>query len=113
MFEAKLFGVEVGVHHLIVAAIVLSIVTTLAFHRWMRRKPVAIAFISVLVTQALVGVLLALLRARTAQPVHDMQTWVAHYLAYFNVILFWLLCPIFSGPTAVLCLLLLNHRSRP
>ena len=43
-----------------------------------------------------------MIRSETAQPVHDTQSWVARQLAYFNMTVFWLLCPIFFAPTSII-----------
>jgi len=93
----------------VLAVVGLSIVTTYVLSHTMRLKLVMLAFVSVLTTQILAGFLLALLRSKTGQPVHDAQSWIAHYLAYFNVIVFWLLCPIFSGPVSVFLVLWLKR----
>lgn len=102
MFEAKLFGVNVSVVHLIPAIIILSITSTYLVVCMTRLKAIAASGVSILTTQFLAGVLLLVIRSETAQPVHDAQSWVAHQLAYFNIIVFWLLCPIFSAPAPVL-----------
>lgn len=110
MFEAEMFGVAINVPHLVLAAIALSIVTTYGLDRATRLKPVAVAGISILITQVLVGFFLMLLRSKTAQPVHDAQTWIAHYIAYFNIIIFWFLCPVFTAPPAILMTMLLRKK---
>jgi hypothetical protein len=50
----------------------------------------------------LAALLLLLIRSETAQPVHDAQVWIAPQLAWFNITVFWLLCPAFSAPASVL-----------
>lgn len=112
MFEAEIFGLDVNVEHLVLAVVVLSVATTYVLDRTTRLKPIAAAGISILITQVLAAVLLVLLRSKTAQPVHDAQSWIAHYLAYFNIIIFWFLCPIFTAPPAVL-IAMLSKRKRP
>ncbi|MBN9032648.1 MAG: hypothetical protein J0I23_22880 [Rhizobiales bacterium] len=111
MFEAEMFGVDINVLHLVLAVIVLSIVTTYCVDRATRLNSAVTAGISILITQAFAGVLLVLLRSKTAQPVHDAQTWIAHYIAYFNIIIFWFLCPIFTAPPAILIAMLSKRRS--
>jgi len=102
MFEAKLFGVNVSVAHLISAVVILSVMTAYLVVRMTNLKAIAASTVSILATQLLAGVLLLLIRSETAQQVHDTQSWVAHQLAYFNITVFWLLCPIFSVPTSIL-----------
>ncbi len=109
MFEAELFGVNVNVAHLIAAVVILSVITTYSVIRVARLKALAATVVSVLATQLLAGLLLLLVRSETAQPVHDAQSWIAHQLAWFNIIMFWLLCPIFSVPEAILLVLWLKR----
>lgn len=110
MFEAEIFGVDINVPHLVLAVVGLSITTTYVLDRATRLKPVATAGVSILITQVLAGFLLMLLRSKTAQPVHDAQTWITHYIAYFNVIIFWFLCPIFTAPPAILVTMLSKRK---
>lgn len=111
MFEAEMFGVDINVLHLVLAVIVLSIVTTYGLDRATRLNSAVTAGISILVAQIFAGVLLVLLRSKTAQPVHDAKTWIAHYIAYFNIIIFWFLCPIFTAPPAILITMLSKRKS--
>lgn len=110
MFEAKLFGTDVQLSHLILVVIVLSALITAMLYRVTRPSVVATVAVSIVATQAIAGALLILARSKTAQPVHDAQTWIAHYLTAFNLIIFWLLCPIFTAPAAVIVALVLNRR---
>ena len=109
MFEAKLFGVNVGAVHLIPAVVLLSVITTYLIVRTAHLKAIAASVVAILSTQLLAGVLLLLLRSETAQPVHDAQSWIAHQLAWFNVTVFWLLSPVFSAPVCVLLVLWLKR----
>ncbi|MBR0781078.1 hypothetical protein [Bradyrhizobium iriomotense] len=106
MFEAEIFGLDVNVQHLVLAVVGLALVTTYVLDRATRLKPIATAVISILITQALAGLLLVLLLSKSAQPVRDAQSWIAHYLAYFNVVVFWFLCPVFAAPVAILVTML-------
>ena len=109
MFEAKLLGVNVSVVHLIPAVVILSVITTYLVVRTTHLKAVAVSGISILSTQLLAGALLLMIRSETAQPVHDAQSWIAHQLAWFNITMFWLLCPVFSGPVCALLVLWLKR----
>ncbi|MFA7588479.1 MAG: hypothetical protein WCY11_20215 [Novosphingobium sp.] len=109
MFESEIFGVNVNVGHLVLAVFGLAFITTWALARVTTLKPAMLTIVAVLVTQVLAALLLALLRSRTAQPVHDAQSWIAHALAYFNVIMFWLLCPVFSAPASIFLALWLKR----
>lgn len=110
MFEAALFRADVNVAHLVLAVVSLSIATAYVLDRTTRLQPMAMAGFSILITQLLAGQLLVLLRSTTAQPVHDGQTWIAHYLAYFNAVVVWCLCPIFAAPAAILVTALLKTK---
>ena len=101
MFESEIFVVNVNVGQLVLAVFGLAFITTWALALMTKLKPAMLVIVSVLITQVLAALLLGLLRARTAQPVHDARSWIAHALAYFNVIMFWLLCPVFSAPASI------------
>lgn len=110
MLEAEIFGVDVNVRHLAPAVIALSIVTTCVVHRAARLKPAATAGLAILIAQLFAGMLLVLLRSKSAQPIHDAQSWIAHYIACFNTIIFWFLCPVFTAPAALLTTMILNRK---
>ncbi len=101
MFEAPIWGADIGGLHLIPALMVLAAAVTLLLGLIRRGSVIQTVMLSLLVVQILAGGLLFLLLSVSSQPVHDAQTWVAHYSASFGAIVFWALCPVFAGPVAV------------
>jgi phosphate/sulfate permease len=110
MFEAEVFGVDVGVTHLVAAIVGLAIGTTRLLVRATRLKPVATIVASLLITQVLAGAASVVLLRLSEQPVHDAPTWVAHRVAVFDAVVFWLLAPVFTAPAIGLVALLSRRR---
>lgn len=110
MFEAEVFGVDVGVTHLVAAIVGLAIGTTRLLVRVIRLKPVATIVVSLLITQVLAGAASVVLLRLSEQPVHDAPTWVAHQVAVFDAVVFWLLAPVFTAPAIGLVVLLSRRR---
>lgn len=101
MSGSEIFIGNVSVGRLVLAVFGLAFITTSALARVTTLKPAMLVIVSVLITQVLAAPLLGLLRARTAQPVHDAQSWIVHTLAYFNAFMLWLLCPAFSVQVSI------------
>lgn len=88
-------GIDVGVTHLVATIVGLAIGTTYLLIRVSRLKPVATMAASLLITQVLAGLTSAVLLRLSEQPVHDAQTRVAHQVAIFDAVVFWLVGTLF------------------
>lgn len=111
LFESPLFGVNITPAHLALVVAALAMASTYLLARATRLNPVLVVILSALITQLLAGWLMVLLLSHTEQPIRDEHAWWARLYAYWNVVVYWALCPLVSAPASVLVLAWLKRKS--